>query len=442
MSTLYLNGLNTEAEYGYSMTGYEETLPGVKTNTIDIPESDGVLDYTEAFGKINYTNRKLAITGYIKGSHEDRKATIKKMSQNVHGKKMKVSIDDDGSYYIGRVYMRYETEVNHTAIYLDIDCEPHKYINGEKAPDLSTSSGLEDVVVGGGMSTADKDAIDKKIKALDEKIAAIRVPSLTGYATERWVKDKLPDLTGYAKKSDIPAIPTMPDLSGYAKKSDIPDISDKADRSGLTQYAKKTDIPAGQDLSSYAKSHNPILTGDIQLKGNTKLQGTIVASDAISYIFEQADPPKGDSSGLVPSTRWVQSEIAGLKAHDGPSTPDTPAPEPSTTRLITKIISGTTFKIREWPDGSKELWGVKKLSGKTSSGINSFRSGRKFFDDITLPIGFMQSFRSCHASIDAGLRQIASGGVTYDERDNALRVYWADDNFSITGEIQLYIFTV
>lgn len=412
----------------------------VKTHYIDVPFADGKLDYTEALGGIKYNNRKLEFEFAVKNRD---KSIYQNVQSKLHGVRAKIELSDDKGYYVGRLFVGSWQEENVVGYFkITADCEPHKYINGEKAPDLSTSSGLEDVVVGGGMSTADKDAIDKKIKALDEKIAAIRVPSLTGYATERWVKDKLPDLTGYAKKSDIPDIPTMPDLSGYAKKSDIPDISDKADRSELTQYAKKADIPAGQDLSSYAKSHNPILTGDIQLKGNTKLQGTIVSSDAISYIFEQADPPKGDNSGLVPSTRWVQSEIAGLKAHDGPSTPDTPDPEPSTTRLITKIISGTTFKIREWPDGSKELWGVKKLSGKTSSGINSFGSGKKFFDDITLPIGFMQSFRSCHASIDAGLRQIASGGVTYDERDNALRVYWADDNFSMTGEIQLYIFTV
>lgn len=439
---LYFNDTGLYDEYKFVVTNVKHDLPKPKINYIKVPEADGVLDYTEAFGNIKYENRNIIIDGQIKGRVEILTDVMNDIVKEYHGKKLKITLPGDTGVYVGRVTVQYNMEAYYTNVAFSCDCEPHKYINGEKAPDLSTSSGLEDVVVGGGMSTADKDAIDKKIKALDEKIAAIRVPSLTGYATERWVKDKLPDLTGYAKKSDIPAIPTMPDLSGYAKKSDIPDISDKADRSELTQYAKKTDIPAGQDLSSYAKSHNPILTGDIQLKGNTKLQGTIVSSDAISYIFEQADPPKGDNSGLVPSTRWVQSEIAGLKAHDGPSTPDTPAPEPSTTRLITKIISGTNFKIREWPDGSKELWGVKKLSGKTSSGINSFGSGRKFFDDITLPIGFMQSFRSCHASIDAGLRQIASGGVTYDERDNALRVYWADDNFSMTGEIQLYIFTV
>ena len=72
------------------------------------------------------------------------------------------------------------------------------------------------------------------VSALSDKVDAIKIPSLEGYATEKWVNDK-----NYATKSEIPSLngyatETFVTSQNYAKKSEIP---------SLDEYAKKSEIP-------------------------------------------------------------------------------------------------------------------------------------------------------------------------------------------------------
>ena len=70
---------------------------------------------------------------------------------------------------------------------------------------------------------------------VDEKVAGIEAPDLSGYAK----KEDIPDVSGFALKTEIPE---MPDLSGYALKTEIPAPPD------LSGYALKTEIP---DVSGF-----------------------------------------------------------------------------------------------------------------------------------------------------------------------------------------------
>lgn len=83
---------------------------------------------------------------------------------------------------------------------------------------------------------------DEKISAA---IAAIEFPQtdLTGYATEKFVKDEIaninfpnPDLSEYAKRSELPVVPT--DISAFNN-----DIGYLTEHQSLDGYAKLTDIP-------------------------------------------------------------------------------------------------------------------------------------------------------------------------------------------------------
>ena len=135
-------------------------------------------------------------------------------------------------------------------------------------------------------------------KYVDDKVSNIKVDAdLEGYATENWVLNKgyisnIPSeyitedelnskgyatnsqLSAYAKKSDIPSVPTKVSelendkkyltgsaLTDYAKKSDIPSVPTKVsefendagyltEHQDLSDYAKKSDIPK-VDLSDY-----------------------------------------------------------------------------------------------------------------------------------------------------------------------------------------------
>jgi len=133
------------------------------------------------------------------------------------------------------------------------------------------------------------------LEAISTKAEQSEVDALTSALADKADKSELPNMKDYAKKSDIPEIPTKvsafendanyltehQDLSNYAKKSDIPEIPTKVsafendanyltEHQDLSNYAKKSDIPEiptkvsafendanylteHQDLSNYAK---------------------------------------------------------------------------------------------------------------------------------------------------------------------------------------------
>ena len=133
------------------------------------------------------------------------------------------------------------------------------------------------------------------LEAISTKAEQTEVDALTSALADKADKSELPNMEDYAKKSDIPEIPTKvsafendanyitehQDLSDYAKKSDIPEIPTKVsafendanyltEHQDLSDYAKKSDIPEiptkvsafendanylteHQDLSDYAK---------------------------------------------------------------------------------------------------------------------------------------------------------------------------------------------
>jgi len=136
------------------------------------------------------------------------------------------------------------------------------------------------------------------LEAISTKAEQSEVDALTSALADKADKSELPNMEDYAKKSDIPEIPTKvsafendanyltehQDLSDYAKKSDIPEIPTKVsafendanyltEHQDLSDYAKKNDIPEiptkvsafendanylteHQDLSDYAKKND------------------------------------------------------------------------------------------------------------------------------------------------------------------------------------------
>lgn len=102
---------------------------------------------------------------------------------------------------------------------------------------------------------------------VDGAVAAIKIPSVEGFATETWVgeqgfltehqdishlatKDEIPSLEGYAKTEDIPS------LNGYVQSSELPNFNEFAkttDIPSLEEYAKKSEIPS---LDGYAKTED------------------------------------------------------------------------------------------------------------------------------------------------------------------------------------------
>ena len=103
--------------------------PSVKTETVEVPGADGVLDFTEFFGEPKYNNRTLTFEfTSIKAwsSQLTQDSTIKNA---LHGKKMKIILDDNPNYYFyGRVSVGdWTSDKNIAKLTITCDCDPWRY---------------------------------------------------------------------------------------------------------------------------------------------------------------------------------------------------------------------------------------------------------------------------------------------------------------------------
>ena len=103
--------------------------PIVKTEYVEVLGADGQLDLTEAFGEVKYLNRKLTFVFSIFEDANEWAAAYSRVLNNLHGKKMKIVLDDDPDfYYIGRVTVSdYVSSKRIGNITIEVDAEPYKY---------------------------------------------------------------------------------------------------------------------------------------------------------------------------------------------------------------------------------------------------------------------------------------------------------------------------
>ena len=103
--------------------------PSPKTETIDIPGGDGVLDYTDYFGETKYGNRNLTFEFSTMIIPNDFMSLFSTVQNALHGKKLPIILDEDPEwYYIGRISVsEWKANRNIGKLTIDCDCEPYKY---------------------------------------------------------------------------------------------------------------------------------------------------------------------------------------------------------------------------------------------------------------------------------------------------------------------------
>ena len=78
--------------------------PSPKTETIDIPGGDGVLDLTDFFGEVKYNNRQLSFEFSTIVPKEEFMELFSRVQNAIHGQKMQIVLDDDSEwFYFGRI---------------------------------------------------------------------------------------------------------------------------------------------------------------------------------------------------------------------------------------------------------------------------------------------------------------------------------------------------
>ena len=105
-------------------------LPETNTNYVEIPYSNVTLDFTEVLtGFPTYRNREITWKFLYIGKREDWSNKYSEIARDVHGKRLKIIMDEDPSYYyMGRCEMEsWESDRLSSTITIKATCEPFKY---------------------------------------------------------------------------------------------------------------------------------------------------------------------------------------------------------------------------------------------------------------------------------------------------------------------------
>lgn len=122
--------------------------PSPKTESIDIPGGDGVLDLTEFFGEVKYSNRTLSFDFSVIVPQAEFMDVFAKVQNALHGQKMQIVLDDDPQWmYTGRINVsEWKAQRSIGEITIDCDCEPYKERLGDTVI-FQMVEGTEETVV-------------------------------------------------------------------------------------------------------------------------------------------------------------------------------------------------------------------------------------------------------------------------------------------------------
>lgn len=104
--------------------------PDVKSNYVEIPGGDGILDLTSALaGRPTYKNRIGSFNFYVENGFLDWTILFSEIMAYLHGQKMRAILEDDPEYYYeGRFEVdKWNSDKSRSLIVLSYDVDPYKY---------------------------------------------------------------------------------------------------------------------------------------------------------------------------------------------------------------------------------------------------------------------------------------------------------------------------
>lgn len=106
--------------------------PSVKTKTIDIPGSNGLLDLSESLtGYPTYNNREGSFEFIVMNDYKEWYQAYSDIMDYLHGQEMTAILEDDKEYYYkGRFSVNeWRSEADYSRITIDYNVEPYKLLN-------------------------------------------------------------------------------------------------------------------------------------------------------------------------------------------------------------------------------------------------------------------------------------------------------------------------
>ena len=109
--------------------GKEIASPAVKVKKIDIEGADSSLDYTDYFGEPKYEDMRHKFDFQTIVPQSQLLALYSRVKNALHGKKMRVILDDDPLfYYMGRLHVSNLTVDKAVGkLSIEVECEPYTY---------------------------------------------------------------------------------------------------------------------------------------------------------------------------------------------------------------------------------------------------------------------------------------------------------------------------
>ena len=147
LNDVLFNDISAMNDWNIVLTKSDITPPKVKTSIVNIKGADGILDLSEALnGDVMYDNRDIKLTFSLMDMRE-YSTLISKISNAIHGKKVKLRFTiDDEYYYEGRAQIsQWESSKNIGKIVVNVNADPFKYRLYETSNTFSLN-GKEQVV--------------------------------------------------------------------------------------------------------------------------------------------------------------------------------------------------------------------------------------------------------------------------------------------------------
>lgn len=129
--------------------------PSPKTETVDIPGGDGVLDLTDFFGEVKYNNRELSFEFSTMVPQDQFMDLFSRVQNALHGQKMQIVLDDNAEwYYTGRITVsEWKAEKSIGKLTIDCDCEPFKARLGDTVIHQEVNGTEATVILPNGIKT-------------------------------------------------------------------------------------------------------------------------------------------------------------------------------------------------------------------------------------------------------------------------------------------------
>lgn len=130
MKGVKFNNFHSYNDFSLVLSSKKIGVPQPKTELLEVPGADEMLDFTEFFGDVKYSNRKLEFE-FTSVSRKDFINHFSEIQNALNGKRMQIVLDEEPNfYYSGRVSVKeWLSDKAIGKITIECDCNPYKLKN-------------------------------------------------------------------------------------------------------------------------------------------------------------------------------------------------------------------------------------------------------------------------------------------------------------------------